>query len=339
MHDFTADAYLERLYQQARPQFPFTATNEAEWQSWRQALLPAFQERLGNMPTEKCPLQPEVLETVDCGDYVQQRIALQCDYELWMPAYVLIPKREGKMPAMVAAPGHGFGNREAVGLDVSGQRADDPGYHKRFPEELCKRGFVVIVPELLGFGDRRISWDTDKPLGHSSCHHISAYLLMLGRTMAGMRVWDVVRSLDYLETMPKVDMGRVGIMGISGGGLVATFAAALEPRIKAAVVSGYLNTFHDCILAMHHCIDNYLYDQVVVCEMPEIGGLIAPKPLLMECGEDDPIFPIAASKAAYAQLQRIYQVAGVPEKLDIDIFAAGHQISGAKAYDFLQKWL
>ena len=71
--------------------------------------------------------------------------------------------------------------------------------------------------------------------------------LLLGQTMIGWRVWDVMRTIDYIATRKELDAKRVGCMGISGGGTCTLFSAALEPRIKAAMVSGYLNTFRDSI--------------------------------------------------------------------------------------------
>ena len=85
------------------------------------------------------------------------------------------------------------GMREAMGLDDTGEPMADPGYQKRFPEALGRRGFVVIVPELLGFGQRRWVGDESKPLNHSACHQISTALWMYGQTMAGMRAFDVKR--------------------------------------------------------------------------------------------------------------------------------------------------
>ena len=80
-------------------------------------------------------------------------------------------------------------------------------------------------------------------------------------------------------------------MGISGGGTCTLFSAALEPRIRAAMVSGYLNTFRDCIMSVSHCIDNYVPGILNWAEMYDVAGLVAPRPLFAESGEKDDIFP------------------------------------------------
>ncbi|MDA3847766.1 MAG: hypothetical protein PF505_14705, partial [Vallitaleaceae bacterium] len=152
-------------------------------------------------------------------------------------------------------------------------------------------------------------------------------------------VYDIIRTIDYLEGRADVDHERIGCMGISGGGLVCAFASVLDARIKVSVVSGYANTFKDSIMGMAHCIDNFVPGLLEVAEMPDIIGLIAPRPLLIEAGKQDPIFPVKASLKAYSQVRKIYGVLGQENRLDMDLFEGDHQISGRKAYDWFDRWL
>ena len=126
--------------------------------------------------------------------------------------------------------------------------------------------------------------------------------------MIGWRVYDVMRTIDWIETRSELDAKRVGCMGISGGGTCTTFSAALEPRIKAAMISGYLNTFRDSVMSISHCIDNYVPGILNWAEMYDVAGLIAPRPLFVESGEKDNIFPIAASNASFERVKKVYQV-------------------------------
>ncbi|NLJ40065.1 MAG: dienelactone hydrolase [Clostridiales bacterium] len=245
-----------------------------------------------------------------------------------------------RLPAIIACHGHGYGSKEIVGLNPDGSdNYQDPGYQKNFAVELVKRGFIVIAPDLLGFGDRRLDADKDKAAEENSCHMISTYLLMLGKTMAGHRTYDVLRTIDYLETREDVDVDRIGIMGISGGALVCGFATALDDRIKAVVLSGYTNTFLDSVMSIFHCVDNFIPGIVNHAEMPDLLGLIAPRPLLVESGTEDPIFPIETAKIAYERIKGVYRFLGEEEKIDSDFFEGEHEISGAKAYDWLKRWL
>src|SRR4029078_967353 len=99
--------------------------------------------------------------------------------------------------------------------------------------------------------------------------------------------------------LPQVDPARIGIMGISGGGTTTLFTAALEDRIKAIVISGNLNSFRDSILAIRHCECNYVPGILQVAEMGDIACSLAPRPLLVESGTEDLIFPIETTKAVF----------------------------------------
>jgi len=338
---YNPDSYLKKLYQDNTPEFLFKAKTIDEWKRWNEELREVFIRDLGGFPDKKVDLSPKLIEEKEYDDYIRQRIVYTTDENLDVPAYVLIPKNaSGKLPAVVACHGHGYGSRAIVGLKPDGEdNTGDPGYQKNFAVELVKRGFLVIAPELLGFGDRRLKEDMNKDPNGSSCHRISTNLLMLGKTMAGVRVYDIIRTIDYLETREDVDSSRIGCMGISGGGLVCAFTSAIDQRIAAAVVSGYANTFEASVLSIFHCVDNFIPGLLKHAEMPDILGLIAPRPLLIESGISDPIFPIHAAKQAYDQLKQVYKLLNVEDRLEYDFFEGEHQISGVKAYPWLEKWL
>ncbi|MGI6189306.1 MAG: dienelactone hydrolase family protein [Caldicoprobacteraceae bacterium] len=336
------DNFLELLYKKNITKYSFNAETEQEWETWRNKLKKALIERLGGFPEQKVDLNPRIIEEADLGDYIRQRVVYTVMEGLDTISYVLIPKNAGeKLPAVVACHGHGYGSKEIVGLKFDGsQQNDETTYQKNFALELVKRGFFVIAPELLGFGDRTLEVDGDKAhTGHSSCYHISVNLLMYGMTMAGMRVYETMRTIDYLFTRSEVNTDRIGCMGISGGGLVCSYTSAVDERIKAAVVSGYVNSFKDSIMSIYHCIDNFVPGMLKYAELPDIIGLIAPRPLLVESGTKDPIFPIDTTEEAFRKIEKIYNLLEAKDKIDKDIFEGEHEISGAKAYDWFMKWL
>jgi predicted peptidase len=157
--------------------------------------------------------------------------------------------------------------------------------------------------------------------------------------MAAWRVWDVTRTIDYLTTRTEIDRDRIGCMGISGGGTVTVFSAALEPRIRAALVSGYLNTFRDSIGSLAHCIDNYVPGILNWAEMHDVAGLIAPRPLFVESGERDAIFPVRASIESFNEVRRIYGVFGVPDLVEQEVFPDEHTFWGKRGIPFLARHL
>lgn len=333
--------YLWKIYDEHQPGFRFTA--DTDWQAWRKGLKAAFAERIGlshECERAQAPRdQPVLLERVQCEGYVRERVEWTTDDGLRMPVYVLIPDGACRdMPAVVALHGHGYGSREIVGLEPDGtERQGDPGLHQDFAVALVKKGFVVAAPELLGFGDRRLAEDIAAGFKQSSCFRISAHLMMLGQSIAGVRVMETMQAVSYLVSRPEVHPQQIGCMGISGGGLIAAFTAGLDERIAAAVVSGYANTFEDSILDRGHCLDNYIPGILLDAEMPELIGLIAPRGLLIESGETDQVFPRDGAEKAYAQLTRIYEAAGASAALEADYFAGGHEISGKTAYDWLKR--
>jgi len=149
----------------------------------------------------------------------------------------------------------------------------------------------------------------------------------------------VMRTIDFIETRKELDWTRVGCMGISGGGTCTTFSAELEPRIKVAMISGYLNIFRDCILSLSHCIDNYVPGILNYAEMYDVAGLIAPRPLFVESGEKDEIFPIAASRESFAKVKKVYQSLGAEDVIEQETFDGPHSFWGVKGVPFLARHL
>lgn len=338
------DQFLRQLYADKETRYTFQAKSKAEWQSWQEKLRLKTHQALGLDRLQLPPqgLDPQRAESVDCGTYQRERHALHFAPGLSLPVHLLLPKgRPQKAPAIVACHGHGYGAREILGLTAGGSpRQSDPGYQKDFALRLAQRGFIVVVPELAGFGEARCeSALLQGNHDDNTCHAISTALLMHGMTMAGLRVWQARCSLDFLLQRDDVDPDRVGCMGISGGGLVCSFFAALDERIHAAVISGYANTFKDSILSVHHCVDNYVPGMLNLAEMPDFISLIAPRPLLIEGGKQDPIFPIKASRQAAEAIRRVYRLLDQEDRFQEDFFAGDHQIGGEKAYPWLERWL
>lgn len=258
-----------------------------------------------------------------------------------VPAWLLVPADlQQPAPAVITVHGHGAGVDDTVGLDPQGApHADPDDYHQNFALTLCKQGFVVIAPELRGFGRRREARDQAESPGTNSCHAAAWWGIMLGKPLLGSRVWDTLRMIDVLQALPEVDGQRIGIMGGSGGGTVALFAAALEQRLQGVVLSNSFCTFKDSILAVQHCHCNYVPAILQDAETYDIAALIAPRPLLVASGTDDPIFPLPGVLEAYGRVRGAYNLFGAADRLTQDIFVGGHQMKGQKAFDFLRAWL
>jgi dienelactone hydrolase len=254
-----------------------------------------------------------------------------------------VPKKIKKPRATVLAlHGHGYGVKDIVGLweDGSERRTAD-GYHKDFGCALAERGFIVAAPEISCFGERQMA-NVEKfgAVGMSgTCHNVATYAMMLGRSAAGMRVLDALRVVDYLISRDDVDADNIGAMGISGGGMHTFFSAAIDTRIKAAVVSGYFCDWRHSILSIYHCTCNFVPGLLNLGELSDLAGLIAPRPLFVEHGTRDHIFPIARVKEAVSKARRAWKVFGAASKIETDYFEGRHRINGEPAYEFLGREL
>lgn len=340
MNTWNGDALLDRLYEDAVNKHKMQAAGET-WTQRKEKLKQTLRKTIGEFERNE-EHEPHLLERVECDGYIRERVELSATPGVSYAAYVLIPKEaRGPLPGVLALHGHGYGSREIVGLLKDGTQDEGiPGIHQHFAVQLVKRGMIVIAPDVIGFGERRLLADlAANPEAPNSCYRLSTQLMMLGKTLTGLRVAEALHAFRYVASRREVDEDRVGVMGFSGGGLIAYVCAALEERISAAVLTGFTNTIKDSIFAVQHCIDNYTPGLLEHAELPELIGLIAPRPLFLESGEKDPIFPVAGFHKAAARIEAIYDREGAADKLAQDVFPGVHEISGRFAYDWLRDTL
>jgi dienelactone hydrolase len=347
--DFGTLHTLWQEYEVMPRQLACRATTRAEWQAWHTQLKARINELLGRFPEAKTPLQPQCLEVHDLPDYKLEKIAFQSEQGVHVPCYVLTPHHVAPpYRAVIALHGHGSGGAAHLVGRVrdeatrTEEEAQIEAHNYDYAHQLALHGFMVFVPEQRGFGER-MEGDPGMTFGsdmwRSSCRSLTYNALLMGKTLLGMRVWDVIRTLDYIESRPEATTGKVGCVGLSGGGTTTLYAAVVEPRIAAVVLSGAFSSFRSSIMSTIHCDCNYIPGILQYAEMADIAALIAPRPLLIEAGTEDPIFPVADVRVASAEVARSYALLGVPERFDQDIFVGGHRFSGAKTFDWFAKWL
>jgi dienelactone hydrolase len=336
---------LWRDYAATQRSLAFKAKSIGEAREWQGFLRDELTTLLGGFPAQACDLSPRILETHQEDGFTCQRVAIQTLPGEIMPCFVLIPSCiDGvKLKPVIALHGHGTWGGEAIvksPADPLGAALNQQ-LNYEYAGQLAKRGYLVFVPELRGFGQRLEdpAYREGEPQWISSCYAISVNALLLGKTLLGLRIYDVIRLIDYIQTRPEPLTDTLGCVGLSGGGMVTLFTTALDQRITCAVVSGYFNTFRDSIMAVRHCLCNFVPGIVRVAEMVDIAGAVAPRPLLIESGTQDSIFPVEATCRAFTELKEIYSLFNATDWLDIDIFEGEHAWSGTKAYDWLANWL
>jgi dienelactone hydrolase len=333
--------YALRLVDSAPRQLRFSARNKSQAQKWQDRLRGKLAELVGGFPKERSPLRPLTLEIRDFARYRREKLIFDSQDGVSVLAYILLPAgAQTPLPAVICVPGHGRGVDDIVGIDEKGRdRTDKGGYQHDFAIQIAEAGMAAIAIEPRGFGCRRDPATAKRGLGRSSCQPVAGTALLLGQTMIGWRVYDVMRTVDLIATRPELDAQRVACIGISGGGTCTVFSAALEPRIRAALVSGYLNTIRDSIGSIAHCIDNYVRGILNWAEMYDIAGLIAPRPLFVVSGRMDNIFPVEASVDSFNKVRAVYEIFGAGDRVEQEVFDKDHSFWGKRGIPFLIRHL
>lgn len=257
-----------------------------------------------------------------------EKIVLASEEQMDMPVYFCVPKGKGPFKFFICLQGHSSGMHNSIGVEKNDENVRKEIEKDRdFALQFLKRGYGVLCIEQRALGER----NGDNKLKHG-CLRSSMHHLMLGRTLIGMRVFDVDRGIDYLQSRGEVEKGFMGVMGNSGGGTAALYSGAVLPRITHVMPSGCFCTFAGSIIYKRHCNCNYIPDILKFGDMAEIAGLCAPKHLVIVNGEKDHIFPIAPAKSEFKRLKAIYRSAGVPDRCIMAVGREGHRFFAEEAF-------
>jgi cephalosporin-C deacetylase-like acetyl esterase len=269
------------------------------WRVRRPDVDRAFRKAIGLDPLpERTPLNPRVTSRLDRGDYIIENLLFDSRPGFPVSANLYRPKAPatGKRPGIVCPIGH-YLSAGKTHPDIQSRCI-----------KLTRMGFLVLVYDAIGQGERMLS---------GNIHHEAGYaLLPLGEAIAGWMVWDTMRGIDYLLSLPEIDPDRIGVTGNSGGGLNTLFTAAIDHRVRAAVVVGYTFEFNNWIKwAGAHCTCNHLPGLFRAMEWFEIAGLVAPRALMMIHGENDDTFPIGGARRAGYNTEALYALLGLRDRV------------------------
>ncbi len=344
--NLSVNAYFRALAAQHTPRLRYAGQPFAVWQK---ELHGAVRATLGVMP-KRVGLNAEIQAEWREDRLIKQRVIFDVEEGLSAVAYVFRPDdARGKLPTILACHGHGpFGKESVMGNRSTPQMAAEIATHNYdFGLQMALAGFAVIAIDWRGFGERndrrKPNWsdlDTQNPHKRDLCnlHYLRASIL--GMTVLGMDVHDGMCALDYLCQQDFIDADRIGAMGLSFGGTMATWMSICDPRIKAADIICYSDRFADFGMRdVNFCgsqITPGLYD---LCDVPDLHGLIAPRPLLVEIGSFDECFKVDSAMSCFREVEKIYAAAGVRDRLELDLFEGGHQWGGNKSVEFFRTWL
>lgn len=333
--------FMRECFKTVRPALAFGATDAAGLAEWQTKLRAKLGELLGLplMQDWRCEPAPEMDDAEDLGDYTRRRMTLQTAPGYRMPLYVLQPKTPGPWKPVLALHGHGGGKCDVCGIAETGTDAARQRVHNyHYAVEAVRHGYLVFAPDKRGFGET--VEERDREAGrNSSCEWQTMAAALLGMSTVGLHVWDNQRLLDYIATREDCIHGAVAAFGVSGGGQATLYLSAVDERVSVAVVSGHLGSFASSILLTDGCMCNTIPGLLRWAEKGDVAGLIAPRPLLVESASHDQCYSRVSQLDSYEIVKRIYAVAGVPERLDIDLFEGPHEWSGRKAWDWLARWM
>ncbi len=320
-----------------------------------------------------CAPDAEVTARVDCGDYVRETVAFNTTPDVRVPAIVLVPKQATKpCPAVVALHDHGgfymWGKEKLVVQD--GEHPILADFRTRYyggrsiAVDLVRRGYVVITIDMFYWGDRRMllpddpaDW-RDRPADMPG-ERIGAFntrasqneqlvgrtIYSAGFTWPGVMCWDDVRTVDYLRTRADVDQSRIGCVGLSVGAVRSAHLAALDDRVKAAVVVCWMTSFRSQL--RRHVRNTIGHTKVVPglyrhLDYPDVAALAMPTPLLVMSGTRDPLFDAEGVKASFSKLNACYAKAGAAERCRTRLYDSPHQFNAemqAEAWNWLERFV
>jgi dienelactone hydrolase len=334
----TVDENIRKMAAEAPLKLEFKGQTAEECRKWQTAFGAKLRALLGpHQPPAKW--QVIVERVVELPDHRREELILTAEGHPPLPVYLLVPllKSDKPRPAVLALHGHGkHGYDTVAGLDDKpGVEGAIKGCNYDYGRQLVRRGYVVAVPCLTPFG-RRLG-DAAGYGKQDPCAITFLRLQLLGKVLIAENLRDCLWALELLAQHKEVDAKRLACVGLSYGGRMAMLTAALEPRIRVAVVSGALNVMQERVSVRYSCGAQVIPGLLEYGDVPEIGSLIAPRHCVWEIGAKDSLMAPKWVDKALERLRRAYKALGAEEKLHLDRFDGGHEWSGRVAFPLLEK--
>jgi dienelactone hydrolase len=303
----------------------------ADWEIRRRHIVENVERVMGPLPgpLRRVPLDVKVVEEKMIGKLIRRKLTYQSDPDDRVPAYLFLPaeKPAGKLPAILC-----LHQTTKFGIDeTAGVRGNA---NLKYGLELAERGYITLMPEYPSFNEHRFDFNA-KP----------AYVS--GSMKA---IWDNIRAVDLLETLPEVDADRIGVIGHSLGGHNAMFTSLFEPRLKAIVSNCGFTTFRKDDMPswtgpvyMPRIKTVYGNDaKKVPFDFQEIVASFAPRAFLASAAEKDDDFDVSGVRDVMAAARSIYKLHDAESRLEANYYPGPHAFpldARTKAYEYLERHL
>lgn len=347
----------------------FLGKTSEEFRTWQMRSRAMLWELLGLEKMDDCALEPVIDEVVSQDTILRYHILLRTEPDITLSAYLLVPaSANAGTPVFLCPPGHNGAGKYTV-AGVRGARAIEESiekYNYDFGWQLARLGYVAFCPDVRGFGERReILEDTrELPLAmKGDCYWLAHMGEPIGIPVLGMLSWDLMRCVDFLQEYTITKDGklrhltdgahtdsearrwnpeRIIAFGFSGGAMQSLYLSALDERIHASFLSGYMYGFRDSLLQMNrNCSCNYVPHLMEHFDMGDIASLIAPRRLMIQSCREDRLAGTRGLTNVQEQVDIIranYAVTGITEHVQQDIEDGPHHLDTRHLQD-IAKWL
>lgn len=308
----------------AEKSFPPKASPQefAAWQTQTRAFLADV--LYNGAPPEAVALAPELGQEETRENYRLQEVKFHDRPGHVATGFLARPLHPAaaRLPAVLALHGHDFRAYETF----------NPKNMYYYGDLLARKGYIVLAlniehQDLDYVPGKRLHFDWPLPKN-------------IPFPYMGQRVWMAKRGIDWLQTMPDVDPEKIGVVGLSNGGMSAMFVGAMDERVKLTVAAGSLimhqRMWHSTLI---HCRCQYLARLDGVLDYYDVAALIAPRPLIIQSGEQDRIFPIKSANRAYTYIERAYTLAGAPDRVIHDVHPGAHVFAAETPLAWFDKYL
>ena len=340
-----------------------------EFRTWQMRSREILRNLLGLEKMDDCALEPVIDEVVFQDAILRYHILLRTEPDIKLSAYLLVPaSANAGTPVFLCPPGHNGAGKYTV-AGVRGARAIEESiekYNYDFGWQLARLGYVAFCPDVRGFGERREMLEDTRELPlamKGDCYWLAHMGEPIGIPVLGMLSWDLMRCVDFLQEYTITKDGklrhltdgahtdleatrwnpeRIIAFGFSGGAMQSLYLSALDERIHASFLSGYMYGFRDSLLQMNrNCSCNYVPHLMEHFDMGDIASLIAPRRLMIQSCREDRLAGTRGLTNVQEQVDIIranYAVTGSAEHVQQDIEDGPHHLDTSHLQD-ITAWL
>lgn len=333
-----------RMALEHTPLFRFAAEDAASARKWKDTAWPQVFATLGDFPA-RVPLNPECTACWTEDGVRKERWLIDVGPHCSAAFIIAFPPDHDsgkKFPALLCCHGHNYyGKGPVMGDRSSPERvANITKSNYDYGHQMAKSGFITFGIDLTGFGERSDSKLSGISQGRDWCNLYYLNATMLGMTSLSVNIAHCMAAIDFALTFSMVDSERLGVMGLSAGGTMSLWMGLCDERIKAVEIICYSDLWaHFGIHDLNYCGLQVAPGLFKLVDLPDLQGLLFPKPLLIDIGVYDDCFCVDNAMRCYRQLERIYSIAGYADHLELDSFSGPHAWSGSKSVAFFNKYV